>query len=291
MGYFNWSKGILMISNDELQCIHQQIIKLGAEKFFRFNDFEKLYSSVPVELISKAFEGKTFNELHLFLSLKLITNGRFPEHNITIQLLKKIIGVKDVRTLKCSLNKLYKAKFLGHDNKTNIYFIRSYKYLKRTLNLSAKTSVTLTMDDLSNREQFRAWCAATKIYYRIKWMQRWRILAGNKRKHKYSSVPLQAKNLSSFNYKGISASYMANLIQLSKVSGYRYKLLAKKYGYIKIIPKISDAPFTPKELTFFRQQGLRESLEKYTIVDDKVIEKLTDEIVLTGKIKLKTKHL
>ena len=150
---------------------------------------------IPVELCDHVIRHKLAKPFQLYMLLKSISSGKLKIDDALHKVLADTLGRKSVKTIHKNLSILLQLNFIGHNPKTDYYFIRGYQSIQAQLNMKASSSAEFDYADIDN---IQAFCMAAVIGY----------IVNQQRKRKWLSE--REKGRSRQNNHLSSAYYVAN---------------------------------------------------------------------------------
>lgn len=120
---------------------------------------------IPVQLALYAEKQEIIELLKLFVAFKVSCSGKIKAKSPTVKRIKEALGIKSRTTFRNHLSALKTLNWIGFNEKSGYYFIRSFERICSDLRISARTKVHFHTDYFPD---FRAFNFATVIGHRIK---------------------------------------------------------------------------------------------------------------------------
>jgi len=223
---------------------------------------------VPIALIVHCISERKLQELKLYLWLKACSSGKIKLDDYQIQSVSLILDVTTYRT-KSSLNKLNSYNWLGYNPKSKYYFIRSFDKVRIMEQLKQRRSAVFCLNDLKN---FPAWCGGAFYAYLYK------LRKGANYKHDFlKGKSKQAYNAPSF--LPVATAGVERIFQLSRATATRYKLLAKRAGYLEVEHRFKKLGVPKSEIKYFREGVPSWYNQKLVLIKGELYEQLPDVVL------------
>jgi hypothetical protein len=167
-----------------------------------------------VNLATHAEVNNSTELLQLFVALKLTCSGKIKAKNKALQQIRSSLGIKSRTTFNKRLTALKQLNWIGFNDVSGYYFVRSYERVCSDLGLTSRRRVNF---QTSQFPHFRLFCFAAIVCQKIKALE----FAMKKGKDQFVVVPkyLAGTNPPRANeipqYPCISLAYMAKLTRNS----------------------------------------------------------------------------
>lgn len=250
--------------------------------FFRLNGLETRVCTIPVELISYAFQNRLIPTTHIFLAGKFLTNGRLPNTPAAIDLLGQYCGVKDRRTIKSHLQKLQEIGFVGCHKE--IFYFRSFKHLADRINIKSVTAAKFNAQDFQSKSRFKAWAAAAIILYSANHQKRKIALSAKPRRS-----TSQSNGMTGSGYIFTTNRHISKILNCDLKEAVQIKKLTQRWNYIKYEAKQEKTNFRVKEVDMIRK-FCPEVGKKLIVKDKTVLLTLPTEVTKFDGVKFKVKY-
>jgi hypothetical protein len=226
------------------------------------------FLNVPVELCKYALTNHKVNQVKLYVYLKTICSGHFKVNKNLIAIVCKELKLKSGKTFKSNLNWLLEENWITVNSKSKSYRIIGFRQLAKKLEFNSATGALF---DPPEFEKFRAFLIGAVISYHSKWKRRkaWQsgLLEGSPRKScKPPSDP-----------SDFACLYLAKILNVSKTTASKYKVIAEKAGYIKIEKCFSQIDVPISQLPLLKKYSDK-SIEKIRSINGKVCLQEADKI-------------
>lgn len=110
--------------------------------------------TLPVDIIQYAATNKCKKALALFTFLKFYSDGRFTLNDEAFKQCCIALSSKDQRTQQKHLNKLLQLRWLEYDKITNVYFLRSFDFIRILHEFRGRFTVKINVRDLNHYHEF-----------------------------------------------------------------------------------------------------------------------------------------
>ena len=111
---------------------------------------------IPLELISYVLENKLVTAFKVYMYLKCSTSGKIHQNDAIISQMGLFLDIKDRRTLRKHLEVLMALNWVGYNQESGYYFIRSISSLRKQLGIKKRNAATFHFKDLNNFHAFLA---------------------------------------------------------------------------------------------------------------------------------------
>ena len=214
---------------------------------------------IPLEFAQHVFNmGLSMRKaLRIFLYLKLNEHSKIKDIETALTNAEPIVGLK-YRTIRKHFDRLIAEKWIGTDEH-GYYYLRSFRYIRRSYDFTNRRAVQVHNEDLKNMEEFLVAALITNSNVN---QETTRYIYLNKRKK--SRVFLKKRNaaqrdpfLTEINYCGMSSSTLGSKLGLSRTQAQRLLKSAEKCGYLKLIPqkRLVKANCTSSEIACMKESG------------------------------------
>ena len=86
--------------------------------------------NIPIEVMTYVFVKDIRKPFRLFLYLKAVSSGMLHKDSEEFQQAMDILDIRDVRTFRKYISALLNENWIGYDDKTGIYFIRGFQFIR-----------------------------------------------------------------------------------------------------------------------------------------------------------------
>ena len=209
---------------------------------------------VPVELCFYVLLHKMMNPFRLYISLKMLCDGKIIINEGVVLQLKESLHYKSSRSVTNNLKVLTAFNWVGYNKKSGYHFIRGFDTVRRIMEFKSVTGVLIKIRSIDDIKPLTIAAA-------IGWF-----IMSNKRKQKRGSAPnkvgngLLVYNGASHDSRFLKSQYfpvaniaLAKTLKVSISTAYNYKQLAKSAGYIEIKRDDETTDIDAKHLPFFKK--------------------------------------
>lgn len=177
--------------------------------------------NIPLEAFQEAIRSNRLNEAKVYLALKFMaSNGQVRSSEIDLNILSKLSGFKDSRTINTHLDTLYQLNWIGKDN--DWVFIRSFERIRKILAAPSRTAVEIRPQDIATLHEC---ILAAKIGHSERAKRYARKKPGAK------PITQQLKNVP-YSTNDFSCSLIGEWFGYSPSTATRIKQKAKAIGYL-----------------------------------------------------------
>lgn len=189
--------------------------------------------SIPIQLLDFVQRNKLQKPFKLYLALKMFCSGKFYLNSAMLHSIKKINGLKDQRTIDLHLKKLLELKWITQSNKSGIYFIAGFDYLRSRYQFTKISAVPFKESHFNDLNGF---IAGALIIQNIKLQQH-----ANRKKNasKYSRIYNRDNANKESNmhlpkdYFGLSNNRGSEILYCKQTRACQLKAQAENLGLIK----------------------------------------------------------
>ncbi|WP_148561727.1 hypothetical protein [Pontibacter korlensis] len=185
------------------------------------------------------------DELRLYVALKLSFSGKIRGKKSMFEPMKDLHGAKSRNTFNKRLEKLKQLNWIGYNNASGYYFIRSYERVGSDLGLRSSTCAEFNIRHLTN---FRMFVFAAIVGKKIKSIE----YARRKRKGEHRLVPKYWERTNPSlplpfpNYTGLPVSAMMELTGKARSWCSDLKNLAEEAGLLQTKERLITVDVVPK---------------------------------------------
>jgi hypothetical protein len=243
--------------------------------------------SIPVQLIEYAFQNKLTRPLAVYIYLKFYTTGKTHKDSPVFDHLKRVLGIKDDRTLSKYLKTLLEHNWVGFNSISGNYFIRGFDLLREQLELRKRQAVVCYHYYLGKIQSFFTGAVICKYINIQKYL--------SVRKGRRASAVTHNRDVTfqpgtpSFHtkeYYGLANSIIAKILGCKQTRACQLKHKAEDDGFIKVKKRFRDYVTLISKDYLVRSQlyelnpKLMGRLKFITQKDStiKIVEQLYDEI-------------
>lgn len=193
--------------------------------------------SVPVQISEFVFDNDLVKPFSIFLYLKLMAGDKVHDDDEVISQLKMDLKMSDPknRTYRKHFQPLLDLNWIGYNQKSGIYHIRSFDYIRATNQFKQRRATMLCLKDI---KQMQSYLVGVKINNIIcNQIYHWEKLKRKRRTVTQRDVTNQSK--SSFHssqpaYYGICNRKLAELLNCKYTRASTLKKEAAENGYIEV---------------------------------------------------------
>ncbi|MCW3789354.1 hypothetical protein [Plebeiibacterium sediminum] len=220
--------------------------------------YQYTYFSIPVELAYWAITNKKSRLVQVYLCLKALCDGKLKINSETQKCIANFIGVKSRQTISNHLNQLLELNWVGYNNKSGYYFIRSFGFVMNQLGFKRQTLAKFEIDDI---KIIKAFFIGAIISDLIKKQKRQIVRTERLKGRFYQS----RKNVASF--YPIANIALAKILNISIYSAFKYKQLAKDCNFIEIKNNRRLLKINKNELWIYRKSIDEKESSKTRIIN------------------------
>lgn len=190
--------------------------------------------TIPIDILEFALQNKLLKATAIYIFLKFYSDGKVHQNSPVFDLLKTTLNIKDQRTLAKHINSLLHLNWMGFNETSGNYFIRSFESLRGQYGFKKRQGAVCYDKDLNKLESFFFAAIVTREINVQKFLRTRRgrsSAATNKR-----DVASQPGNPASYapQYFGLSNSIISQKIGCKKTRASELKKQAAKDGFIKV---------------------------------------------------------
>lgn len=212
---------------------------------------------VPTDLCQYVLKNKLTKPLQLYLLLKFECSGIIKINEQDKQRMAQFLNVKTIKTIDNNLKKLIELNWIGFNENTGWYFIRSFDNIKSQLKLKRRIYVELLRKDIVSLKGFLVGAFIGTLIRE----QRRRFFESERKKGR--SIQFLIDFFPVANY------ILMKFLNISNSTASAYKECAVKHGYILRKKSYSRTNLSAKQLNEFKRQY--EYPEKVKVVKDKIV--------------------
>jgi hypothetical protein len=185
-----------------------------------------MYLLIPVEICNFAITNKCIKPLQLYIYLKSISSGKLFFTKQGQAKCAKALGYKSVKSVTYNLNLLLKRNWVGYNKSSGIYFIRSFRRIKKFINAKSNTCAEFNTNEIKN---FKGFVAGACIGYLVNQQKRkiWLTESKNRDSKPISQNPIP-------DYYPVANHALAQIWKVAISTAFVLKKLAHKKGYISV---------------------------------------------------------
>ncbi|MBS1780375.1 MAG: hypothetical protein JST70_13675 [Bacteroidetes bacterium] len=224
-----------------------------------------MYLLIPVDLCFDALRKKRTRQLQLFIFLKGTYGGKVilsPADRLAIA---DALGLDSERTIRNTLKTLVKWNWLGFDDRTGCYYIRSFEYLQKCLHSDRRSAAVFLMKDIS---QFKAYLCGAVISY----------LVNAQKTKKWLDARASGRASQSSHFYKVANKALSKILGCSLSTASEYKRLAHHAGFITVKPVFTRLDMKPGERYHFAK-GLPEMAHKLAVQGSVVFIRDADQVL------------
>ena len=202
------------------------------------------YFSIPIELAYWAITNKKSRTVQVYIALKSLCDGKL---TVDIELQKGIaalIGIKSRQTIRSHINLLLDYNWIGYNEKSKNYFIRSWGFVMSNLGFRRQILIRFDIVDLRNLKELFIGAIIADL---IKKQKRQQLRA---EQNKGSSFQPLEKVASFFPVANVA---LARILKISVYSAFKYKRKARDSGFIEIHNNKKLLKINKEELWMYRK--------------------------------------
>lgn len=204
--------------------------------------------SVPIDIIRYVHQNKMHKALGVLLQMKSLCNGHMVLDKATQSIIMAGLAIRDVRCFNKHLERLKAENWVGFDVKKKVYYLRSFKELRKRYGFY--NSAAVTFDLVKDSKEVTAFVQGAIVNHEILRRNKGRNvkivkLAGRSALLKVGAIQeLAAKGYIS-KYIGLSLSKLSEFLGTSQSQADRIKLKLKRLGYILVNAKYRVIAVSP----------------------------------------------
>ncbi|MDX9882589.1 MAG: hypothetical protein RBS73_11025 [Prolixibacteraceae bacterium] len=231
------------------------------------------YLNIPIELCRYALSERCIKQVSLWIYLKSVTSGHFILHDELKQNILKVMGFKTSTTFKKHLKWLVEKKWITVNSIRESYRLISFSQLAGKLHFTNKQAAIFYPEMVHSIKGF---CAGTVITY----------LANKNMRRLRRSASLKHEARMYYPYPHVTIYALSKFLSVPRSTAQRYKGIAKKNGFIKVVSMFDELIHNAKDYYFIKRVG-GEPVKSYKKINNKIYEQRPDKIIPNVKIKYK----
>jgi hypothetical protein len=190
---------------------------------------------VPVELSRYVYHNRLITPFSIYLYLKLFSDGKLRKTSSVFINLRRTLRLSDNRTFNKHINKLIELTWLRYNPKTDMYFIRSFDYVRRLHTFKKRRASTFMLKDVTHVQTYLVGVLLSvevigqKYVWEYKKRRKWRAAT------KKTDVANHSKVFSAIpEYYGCSVATIAKILGCKPTRASVLKKNAAAAGYLKV---------------------------------------------------------
>jgi hypothetical protein len=105
--------------------------------------------NIPVGIIDFVLQNKMSKPFQLFTYLKCHSSGKVHEDSSLFQTMPGALEIKDQRTIRDYVAKLYSLNWMGYNPKSGYYFIRGFNVIRKKHNIRSRKAAIFDYEDIN----------------------------------------------------------------------------------------------------------------------------------------------
>lgn len=202
---------------------------------------------MPFELIRDTLFDNQINILKLYLYLKINSSGKIHKNDVLNRKTLDCLDIKSYKTLVIYIQKLINRNWIGYNNKSEIYFIRSFNFISKKERYKSKTAAVFRKDYFRD---FKAWCAAVLYTHLYKKAKRSKFLSSASKLQKAKQTIENTPPFLPVATKGFATYYQTSVSNASKL-----KKLAVQAGFIDVNKNFKPFNLPLEEKQLYKKYG------------------------------------
>ena len=191
--------------------------------------------NIPIEVMTYVFVEDIRKPFRLFLYLKAVSSGMLHKDSEEFQQAMDILDIKDVRSFRKYISALLNENWIGYDEKTGIYFIRGFQFIREQHAFIKRSTALFHIDsDIIDLDAFMFAAIVGDRINRLKYYREIQKKEDGRTATKRRGVAKQVLSPSSIpDYAGMSVAAMGWPLKLSQTRSHELKVRAETNGYLK----------------------------------------------------------
>ena len=191
--------------------------------------------NIPIEVMTYVFVEDIRKPFRLFLYLKAVSSGMLHKDSEEFQQAMDILDIKDVRSFRKYISALLNENWIGYDEKTGIYFIRGFQFIREQHAFIKRSTALFHIDsDIIDLDAFMFAAIVGDRINRLKSYREIQKKEDGRTATKRRGVAKQVLSPSSIpDYLGMSVAGMGRPLKLSQTRSHELKVRAETNGYLK----------------------------------------------------------
>lgn len=210
------------------------------------NRYGNCHFVVPVELCRYVLKKKFTKPFQLYLCLKHYCSGKTSLIKEDLEEIADLTGYKSIRSVRNNLKKLLKINWIGYNQKSGNYFIRSFGKIKRMCGIESQTGMCYDFDD-EGFKNVKRFCIEAVIGYLINTQKKKRWMSEREKGRSKHDTH------TSSGFFPISSIALAKILYISLSTAHKYKTIAVGAGYIEKRSCWTDTGISVKEYALMRK--------------------------------------
>lgn len=226
---------------------------------------------VPLWLVVYALKNNLISQLKIYLCLKWMCSGKLRKQDLDIKSMSNVVGIKTSRTIYQIIENLKARNWIGYNQKSEIYFVRSLDDVCKIENLPNKRSAVFRIEHLKN---FKAWIGAvcyTYLYRKVKWSKH----VGTASKMEKAKQPLHVAPP----FLEVSTIGFSKYFQVSKGQASKLKKAAKKANLLFIRKNYQPLEIPIEQKDHFKKYSDEHISNRVRVVKEELVLQLPDLIL------------
>ncbi len=183
----------------------------------------------------------------------------------TVDDIKLALNYKSRKSVNNNLKKLLERNWIGYDQTSGYYFIRSFSHLWELVGYDGPRKAKLFISDINQAKAFIISVIIEDIINKQRW-KKGQELAQIQSKNKRRAFQALAKSTT---YFPVANTYLAKVLGVSISTAYEYKALARESKLISIKKNFVDVGITRAEIALF-MEAFPGKLKRFKVIDGSV---------------------
>ncbi len=189
---------------------------------------------IPLELSKYVIANELERPFAIYLFMKMYSDGKIKKDSPVMVELQNVLRVKNRRTTTKHFAKLIELNWIGYNDKSKIYFVRSFHHLRFIHDFKSRKSTTFFAKDL---KQIQAFLAGSIIADNVRNQEYyWEKVKRRKPRtatKKDVAKQFKASSKTSPNFYGLSIREIAKKLNCKTTRAVQLKHAAEAAGFIK----------------------------------------------------------
>jgi len=238
-----------------------------------------MYVFIPVEMCSWAFKNRFVRPFQVYIYLKAHCNGKMKINKVDLYDIAQELELKSGRAIKNNIDLLLEKNWIGYNNNSGYYFIRSFDRIRADNGFKSRTAAEFNSDRILS---FKGFIAGAVIGYMINIQRRKKRVTERNRSR---SSPITRPTSE---YFPVASLALAKVLNVSISTAFKLKQLAAREGYILLrhnLKKI-NVPVSQKEAL---KRAFPEVANRVVVVNGRLAVQLPDTVLQCVRFKRRKK--
>ena len=191
--------------------------------------------NIPIEVMTYVFVKDIRKPFRLFLYLKAVSSGMLHKDSEEFKQAMDILDIRDVRTFRKYISALLNENWIGYDDSTGRFFVRSFRFIREQHEFIKRRTALFHIDsDIIDLDAFMFAAIVGDRINRLKYYRELQKREDGRTATKRRGVAKQVLSPSSIpDYAGMSVATMGRPLKLSQTRSHELKVRAETAGYLK----------------------------------------------------------